>query len=168
LRSTQDASGQLALQVDGNEVAARDVTLPAGVSNQTFSLPALDAGLHRIRAELIAKPDTYAQNNIGEAAVRVLGRPSVLVLEGSAGEGSNLEEALTAAGMKVDRRPAAQAPTDSAVLGRYDSVVVVDASADSFPPAAMAGIADSVKSLGKGLVAVGGPNAYGPGGWQNT
>src|SRR5207237_1021395 len=58
--------------------------------------------------------------------------------------------------------------TDSAVLGRYDSVVVVDASADSFPPAAMAGIADSVKSLGKGLVAVGGPNAYGPGGWQNT
>jgi uncharacterized membrane protein len=168
LRSTQAAGGQLALQVDGNEVAARDVTLPAGVSSQTFNIPALDPGLHRVRAELVAKPDTYAQNNVGEAAIRVLGRPYILVLEGSAGEGSNFEQALTAAGMKVDRRPAAQAPTDAAVLGRYDSLVVVDASADQFPPTAMAGIAESVKSLGKGLVAVGGPNAYGPGGWQNT
>src|SRR5207302_8554316 len=128
----------------------------------------LDPGLHRVRAELVAKPDTYAQDNVGGAAIRVLGRPYVLILEGSPGEGANVEQALTAAGMKVDRRPAAQAPTDTAVLGRYDSVVVVDASADSFPQAAMAGIADSVKTLGKGLVAIGGPNAYGPGGWQNT
>src|SRR5207302_10799161 len=97
-----------------------------------------------------------------------LGRPYVLVLEGSPGEGANIERALAAAGMKVDVRPAAQAPTDAAVIGGYDSIVVVDASAEIFPPTAMAGIADAVKSLGKGLVAIGGPNAYGPGGWQNT
>src|SRR5438105_11468697 len=168
MRATSEASGQLAVQVDGSEIAARDVTLPTGVSSQSFEIPALDAGLHRVRAELVAKPDTYAQNNVGEAAIRVLGRPYVLILEGSPQESANVEQALTAAGMKVDRRPAGQAPTDTAVLGRYDSVVVVDASADSFPQAAMAGIADSVKTLGKGLVAIGGPNAYGPGGWQNT
>ena len=168
LKSTGEAAGQLALQLDGQEIAVHDVTLPAGVSTQTFDIPTLEPGLHRVRAELVARPDTYAQNNVGEAAIRVLGRPYVLVLEGSPGEGANVSRALSAAGMKVDVRPAAQAPTDAAVIGRYDSIVVVDASADVFPPTAMAGLADAVKSLGKGLVAIGGPNAYGPGGWQNT
>ena len=169
LKATAQSTGQLALQLDGQEIAVHDVTLPVGVSTQTFSIPSLEPGLHRVRAELSEpRPDTYAQNNVGEAAIKVLGRPYVLVLEGTPGEGGNVEKALTAAGMKVDVRPAGQAPTDAAVLGRYDSIVVVDASAEVFPPTAMAGIADAVKSLGRGLVAIGGPNAYGPGGWQNT
>src|SRR5207248_3565805 len=130
LKSTGEAAGQLALQLDGQEIAVHDVTLSAGVSTQTFDIPTLEPGLHRVRAELVARPDTYAQNNVGEAAIRVLGRPYVLVLEGSPGEGANVSRALSAAGMKVDVRPAAQAPTDAGVIGRYESYVVVVVSAD--------------------------------------
>jgi uncharacterized membrane protein len=70
--------------------------------------------------------------------------------------------------MNVDQRPAASAPTDTATLGKYDSTVVVDAPADAFPRDAMAAIASTVHDLGKGLVTIGGPTAYGPGGWQGT
>jgi len=168
LRSTGQAQGKLTLIVDGSELSTRDVTLPAGSSSQSFDVPGLAVGLHRIRAELTADPDTYPENNVGEAAVRVLGRPLVLVLEGKPGEGQNVESALEAAGMSVERKSAVGAPTDTATLGRYDSTVVVDAPADTFPQDAMAAIASSVHNLGKGLVTVGGPSSYGPGGWQGT
>ena len=169
IRSTGAATGRLALSVDGSQRETREVTLPAGISAQNFNLPDLAAGLHKVRAELVTvAPDTYADNNLGEAAVRVLGRPSVLVLEGAAGTGDNLVAALTAAGVGVDRQPASRAPVDTSVLGRYDSIVVADAPADLFPPGALDAIEATVRDLGRGLVSIGGSNSFGPGGWQNT
>ncbi|MBO0681805.1 MAG: VWA domain-containing protein, partial [Candidatus Dormibacteraeota bacterium] len=168
LQSTTGAQGTLTLTVDGNGAETRNVSLPAGSSTQSFDVPGLNVGLHRLRAELNVQPDTFTENNVGEAAVKVLGRPLVLVLEGKPGEGQNVQSALEAAGMNVDRMAAVGAPTDTASLGRYDSVVVVDAPADSFPQDAMTAIANSVHNLGKGLVTIGGPSSYGPGGWQGT
>jgi len=168
LQSTGQAAGRLTLIMDNHEVASRDITLPAGSSTQSFPLPNGDLGLHTIRAELTVSPDTYTENNVGESNVRVLGKPVVLVLEGKSGEGGNVAAALQAAGMAVERRQAAGAPTDTATLGRYDATVVVDAPTDSFPRDSLAALAASVHDLGKGLVTVGGPTSYGPGGWQDT
>jgi uncharacterized membrane protein len=168
LRSSVEAAGRLTVLVDGREAGSRDITLPAGSSTQSFDLPTMGVGLHRVRVELIAQPDTYTQNNVGEAAVKVLGRPRVLILEGLAGEGANVEKALLAAGMAVDRRPAVAAPTDTSTLGTYDSTVVVDAAADAFPRLSLNAIAAATHDLGHGLVTIGGPTSYGPGGWQGT
>jgi Mg-chelatase subunit ChlD/uncharacterized membrane protein len=168
LQSTGEAAGRLTLIVDDQEVASRSVSLPAGSSSQVFQVPGLAIGLHQVQAELTVQPDTYTENNVGEAVVRVLGRPSILLLEGKPGEGANVAAALQAAGMQVDERPAAGAPTDTATLGRYDSTVIVDAPADSFPSSSMAAIAAAVHDLGRGLVTIGGPTSYGPGGWQGT
>src|SRR6266700_3945813 len=168
LQSTSGASGRLTLIVDNREVASREVALPAGSPTQTFELPNLDLGLRTIRAELTVAPDTYTENNVGEANVRVLGKPVVLVLEGKDGEGGNVAAALQSSGMTVERRQAAGAPTDTATLGRYDATVVVDAPTDAFPRDSLSALAASVHDLGKGLVTVGGPTSYGPGGWQQT
>jgi hypothetical protein len=168
LQSSGPATGSLTLMVDGQELATRAINLPAGSSVQSFQVPDLAVGLRKVRAELTAQPDTYPENNVGESAIRVTGRPLVLVLEGKAGEGENVQAALEASGMNVERRPSAGAPTDTATLGRYDSTVVVDAPADGFPGGSMAALAASVHDLGRGLVTIGGPTAYGPGGWQGT
>ena len=168
LQSTGQATGRLTLILDSREVASREVILPAGTSSQSFDLPDLDIGLHTVRAELTVQPDTYTENNVGEASIRVLGRPLVLVLEGKTGEGANVASALQAAGMDVERRSAAGAPTDTATLGRYDATVVVNAPTDSFPSNSLGAIAASVHDLGKGLVTIGGRTSYGPGGWQGT
>ena len=168
VRSTVASAGTLTLFVDEREVSSRPVDLQAGTSTQSFEVPDLGVGLHPIRIELQVKPDTYADNNVGTAAVRVLGRPTVLVLEGTNGEGANVQAALQSTGVKVERRLSAQAPADTTTLGRYDGIVIVDAPADSFPGGSLAAIAASVKELGHGLVTIGGPTSYGPGGWQGT
>ena len=168
LRSTNTATGQLALSVGGHEVEARNVTLPAGVSAQTFTLTNLAAGTHDVRAELNIQPDTYSENNIGSAVIKVLGRPIVLILEGADGDSANIQGALHSSGIAYDVKPARATPADPSQLSRYDSIVVVDASADEFPAGAMAAIQQSVHDLGRGLVTIGGPQAYGPGGWQGT
>lgn len=169
IQSTGPAKGKLVIQVDGKDLQAADIDIPAGASTQSVDLPKLDPGLHRVKAEIDnASPDTYPDNNLAEAAIRVLGQPAVLVLEGRSGAGDNVIAALTAAGMKVDRRLASGAPVDTATLGRYDSAVVVDAGADQFPAGSLDALDAFVKDLGHGLVAIGGPNSYGPGGWQNT
>lgn len=168
LRSLTEAAATLTLVVDEKEAASRDIAVPAGTSSQPFEVPGLGTGLHKIRVEMQAAPDTYADNNVGAAAVRVVGRPLVLVLEGTPGEGENVQRALEASGVAVERRSAAQAPADTVTLGRYDATVVVDAPADAFPAGSLAALAASVKQLGRGLVALGGPTSYGPGGWQGT
>ena len=169
LRSTGTATASLVLQVDGVEVARAPLDIPAGVSSLPFDLPNLEPGLHRVRAELVdVTNDTSKENNVGEAAIRVLGQPTVLVLEGSAGDGDNVVGALQASGMKTDRKLASQAPVDTSVLGRYQAIVTVNTPADEFPAGALDAIDAVVKNLGLGLVSVGGPNSYGPGGWKDT
>lgn len=168
LQSTGAATGKLVLSLDGQELEARDVSLPAGSSSQVFHLPSLDPGVYRVRAELSAQPDTYSENNVGEGVIRVLGRPTVLVLEYVPGEAANVVAGLTAAGMTVETRPVSQMPTDPSALARYESTVVVDVPASAFPTGGMAALAGSVRDLGRGLVTIGGSLAYGPGGWQGT
>jgi len=168
LRTTAPAGGSVTFQVDGRDVEARKVDLPAGVSPQAITLPPLDVGVHRLRVVLDAQPDGYSQNNVAEAVVRVLGPPVVLVLEGAPGAGANVLAALAAAGMKVEVRAAAQAPPDVGAYTAYDATAIVDVPASAFPPGAMAAIAASVRDLGRGLVAFGGARSYGPGDWKGT
>ncbi|MDQ6691375.1 MAG: VWA domain-containing protein, partial [Candidatus Dormibacteraeota bacterium] len=169
IRSTGAAVARVIFSGDGREREVRDVAIPAGTSTQTFAVPAFEPGLHKVRVELAdARPDTFTENNVGEAAIRVRGRPSVLVLEGTPGDANNVVTALVASGNHVDRKPSAQAPVETAILGQYESIVVVNAAADQFPVGALDAIEATVRDLGHGLVSIGGPNSYGPGGWQNT
>jgi uncharacterized membrane protein len=168
LSARQATSGRLTFLQDGQEIEARAVELPAGSSDQTFDLASLDPGTHRLRVVLDADSDGYSQNNVAEAVVRVLGKPSVLLLEGAPGAGANVQLGLEASGMDVQTRQASETPTDLAVLAGFDSIVVADAPAESFPDGALAAIATAVRDLGRGLVTTGGSRSYGPGGWKGT
>ena len=168
LRSTFEGSASLVLQVDDGEPVVRKVVLRPGTTAEAFQVGGLSEGWHRLRARLEADGDEVKENNVAEAALHVRGSPRVLVLEGPAADARNVVSALQAGGSRVDRLPAAQAPADPAGVAVYDAVVVVDVPADAFPPGALDALAGSVRDLGHGLVAIGGPNSYGAGGWQNT
>ena len=162
------STAQLTLRIDGSQTDRRQFDLPTGLSTQIFALPNLQPGLHVIQADLAASPDTYTQNDVGEAVIRVIGPPSILLLEGFPGEGTNVQHALAASGMHVDRLLASRTAPSAADLARYDSIVIVDAPASAFPANSMKAIETFVRTLGRGLVAIGGPSSYGPGSWQNT
>ncbi|MDQ6946246.1 MAG: VWA domain-containing protein [Actinomycetota bacterium] len=168
LRATDAAAGTVTLQVDGRDAATRSVTLAPGDTGQEFDLPPMDPGTHRVRAVLDAQPDGHSQNNSFEAVVRVLDRPSVLLAETEPGRGANVTAALLAAGMQVDVRRPEDIPADPATLAGFDTVVLADVPADTIQPQALQALATNVRELGRGLVAIGGPSSYGPGGWKDT
>src|SRR5207244_12489876 len=58
--------------------------------------------------------DTYAENNVGEALIQVVGPPRVLIVEQSAGEAANLESALASTGIPSTTILAGQMPRTAA------------------------------------------------------
>ena len=165
--STRGGAAQVRLFADGNLLAEQDVTLRAGTNPFTFTIAQPGAGFHRFRAEVKAASDTFYQNNTASAFTDVKGRARILLLEGTPDEGANLGAALRASGYVVDTLAADRAPANLAELVNYDAIVLVDVPAEALG-ARSATLQSYVRDLGRGLIAVGGERAYGPGGYTGT
>ena len=59
-------------------------------------------------------------------------------------------------------------PNDLAFLRPFDAIIVADVPASQLDEAKQKLIAMSTRDLGSGLVVVGGPQSYGPGGYQKS
>lgn len=166
-RATDDADGVLTVLMDQQVVAQQQVHLNPGTNTFAVSLTAGAPGFVVFRAYLDPVPDTYSQNNALSAFALVEGPPQVLVVAAQ-DEGASLVTALEAAGMVVSEAAPGGLPADPAGLAQYGSVVLVDTPARALSPQAMEALRVYVRDLGGGLVAVGGPQAYGVGGWYET
>jgi len=173
----------LVLKVNGRVVEPRTLTFdsPAVVREVVFT-PRLDeAGLARIslEAEPVPSPgraaagDLVASNNLAETIVRVdEGGLRVLYLDGSLRpEGKYLARALAdAPELDLERRllvhaDGAPSPDD---LDRFEVVLLGDLAADALPSVLVQRLADRVRQGRLGLVALGGLEAFGAGGWART
>ena len=136
----------------------------------TFAVPLVagEPGFAPFRVYLTPVGDVYSQNNALSAFSLVEGPPRVLVVSEDEAESAPLVAALQAAGLDVIEVPTVMLPTEPSALAEYASVVLVNTSAKTLPMRAMEALQLYVRDLGGGLVAVGGPNAYGVGGWFET
>ncbi len=167
IQSTRGGAAKVRLFADGNLLTEQDVTLKAGNNPFTFTVAQPGAGFHRFRAEVQTTADTFYQNNTASAFTDVKGRARILLLEGEPDEGANLGAALRASGYMVDTLAANRAPINLAELVVYDAIVLVDVPAEALG-ARSALLQSYVRDLGRGLIAVGGERAYGPGGYAGT
>lgn len=161
----------LTVLAGGRVVARQQVHLNPGSNTFAVPLVAGDPGFTPLRASLAPATDVYAQNNSLSAFTLVEGPPRVLIvspLSQEAGAGGYLPAALAAAGLEVEERTPGALGSDPAALASYGSIVLVDTPAQAFSPRALAALQSYVRDLGGGLVAVGGPRAYGVGGWYAT
>ncbi|MFN2168698.1 MAG: VWA domain-containing protein, partial [Anaerolineae bacterium] len=170
-RATDDVDAVLTILAGDKVVAQRAVHLNPG--NNTFAVPltAGEPGFAPFRAYLAPSGDVYVQNNALSAFSLVEGPPRVLLVlppDGGELEGGQLLAALQAAGLEVVETTTGGLPSDPASLAEYASIVLVNTRAKDFSPRALPALQSYVRDLGGGLVAVGGPNAYGVGGWYNT
>ena len=83
-------------------------------------------------------------------------------------ESPQLSLALEGAGLVVDRTTPAELSASLAQLSNYASVVLVNVNAKNLTPRKMELLQSYVRDLGGGLVAVGGPQSYGMGGYFRT
>jgi hypothetical protein len=127
-----------------------------------------DTGFRRFRAQILPDADTRLQNNAASAFTIVHGPPKVLIVEGTPGEGNSLVKALQAAEMDVTQGPPNQLPATLTELAVYDAVILANVPAGALPGGAMEALPVYVRDLGKGLLMVGGEEAYGAGGYLRT
>lgn len=168
ITSTVAQTATVRLFVNGEMAESRPLPLQAGETTTTFSFTAKDAGFLRFRVVVDAPRDTYAQNNRADASTIVKGPPKVLVVQGNQDVGAQLVAALKAEQQTVDAIVPEALPVDLAALTDYDSIVLVDVPKVRLPDKAMEALQVYVRDLGRGLVAIGGPDAYGAGGLANT
>jgi uncharacterized membrane protein len=164
--STGAGPASLRLFGDGKLIATRDLTLQPGDNRVSFSLTGDEPGFHRYTAELQAAGDTLPQNNVASAFSVVHGPPRVLVV--SSGDADNLIAALESANVETEHVAPAVLTGDLATLSNYDAVFLVNIPARALPDAAMNALPTYVRDLGRGLVMIGGPEAYGAGGYLRT
>lgn len=167
-RATDDVDAVLTVLAGETIAAQAQVHLNPGPNTFAVPLVAGEPGFAPFRVYLTPVGDIYPQNNALSAFSLVEGPPRILVVSEDSAESAPLVAALEAAGLDVAEVPAVMLPTEPSALAEYASVVLVDTSAKTLPPRAMEALQLYVRDLGGGLVAVGGPNAYGVGGWFET
>ncbi len=152
----------LYVQVDG-ESRTIPVILEPGRTTVPVPVDPGDEAFLEVRARLDAPGDLRPENDEAAAIARVLGPARVGIVEGIPGEGTLLAAALEAAGMQTELLGAI--PPAEKMLA-FDALVLVDvARPDTDAVAALAGF---VEDLGRGMVVVGGEQAYGMGGYEET
>ena len=134
------------------------------------------------RAEFIPDDpmaDALQQNNRADAFTFVRGKGRVLLIEdwNATGEYALLVEALRRGDIEVEIQPSDQLFTSLAELQAYDCVILAGVPRSSGETAdAIANFSDeqvemlvrNTEQFGSGLLMLGGPSAFGAGGWANT
>ncbi|MDX2117031.1 MAG: VWA domain-containing protein [Planctomycetota bacterium] len=170
---------EAAAGLDPQPLAARRVALAPGRTIEVFDVTLPPGRVHRFLARLEpdatssatgAPPaDTIAENNEGRTFTITPGQGRVLLIEGQARPTDPpLQRVLNDAGYSVDRVTPASAPADVVGAQAYDLVILDNAPADAFSPAAMNTLVSHVRDLGGGLVMLGGRESFGAGGYKGT
>jgi uncharacterized membrane protein len=155
------------------------VTAQPGLNGFEFlDLPtdnAVDADSFVYRAAFTPRdlPGDRASNNLAATTVLARGQRRLLLLEdpNTAGSHSLLLDTLRAARFRIDTLTADRLPPTTELgefLSTYDSLLLADVPSEFFTPAQMEAIRRQTVEQGMGLIAIGGPNSFGLGGYRNT
>ena len=170
--SSVETSARVLLMTDGrlDTGAATElrVQLNAGANNVVLPHDPLPPGFHTFVVQVEPSVDTVAENNEATAFTVVTGRPRVLVVEGTSGNGAHLVDALKAGGVDAVAGAPNGLASDVAGLRTYDAVVLVNAPASAFSPAQLRTLKTYVQAFGGGLTLVGGDKSFALGGYQRT
>ena len=168
--SQRDSLAQVQVLASGQIIHTEDVVLKQGRNTYVFpDITVPSPGFVDFR--VVVQPrsaDSFYQNNELSAFTRVTGPPRVLLVTSDPAEVTALEAALTATGLNVDILGPRDLPLGLAPLSAYDTVVLANVSATDLSPSRMSYLQAYVRDLGGGLVAIGGPDSYGVGGYFDT
>jgi Mg-chelatase subunit ChlD len=164
VRSAEARPATLEAMGDGRVLARRAVRLEPGENRFRIPVGPQPPGFRRWRARVVSPGDSVARNDEGNGFTYVEPPPRVLIVEGEAGEGRNLEDALKATGLDTRRIPVAGLPRGVTELGEYACVVLADVPLEELPDGGKL-LQTYVRDLGNGLVAVGGEDSYALGGY---
>ncbi|MBI3270701.1 MAG: VWA domain-containing protein [Planctomycetes bacterium] len=128
----------------------------------------LTDGFHRFRVAVEAEGETERRNNRLLGAVLATGRERVLIAEALPQAGSNVEAALAAQDVVVERQPARALPTTAADLASWGAVVLAEGVHESLSRDQWHALERYVADAGGGLVFLSGSDARGLAGFKGS
>lgn len=180
LETTRAGPAELRVFAAGTLIYSGQVTLSGRQQTFLLQLKAQETGFISYQVHLVTGEDHFYQNNTLAAFSFVSGPPKILIVVPPAGEafgwGSDLRpeeaaalgEALKTGAYSVDTVSPARLTSDLTQLADYSAVVLVDVPARQLNQRQMSALTSYVRDIGGGLITVGGPTSYGPGGYYRT
>ncbi|MDT8858124.1 VWA domain-containing protein [Paracoccaceae bacterium Fryx2] len=163
-----DTTALLTLLQDGRAVAEQTIALTAGNTRVEADLPPVAGGETLIEMALSAPGDTWPQNNRAGRLLTAEPPRRVLVIAPSDAHGTAFAGPLRAAGVDVEVISPGHAPEYLPGWLAYGAIVMVDTPAIALSTRQQGLIETAVADHGLGLLILGGPNSYGPGGYYQT
>jgi uncharacterized membrane protein len=183
---TEPVTGKLRVkqQVGGEEtlLIEEDVTLDAGKNVFPLRHQIEQPAAYVYEAEFVPSTDDddgLSQNNVATAYTYVRGKGRVLLVEERSriGEFDLMIEALRDNNIEVVTQPSDELFGSLAELQAYDAVILAGVprvsgetsdQITSFTDAQIEMLVSNTQQLGAGLLMIGGPEAFGAGGWTGT
>ena len=156
---------------------------PAGKDESSFSYRAtfspIQSGIPsdggRLTDVVVGVPGDRVANNRAVAAVVSRGQRRVLFIDeplDGVSPHSHLIRTLKSADIRVDPVSISRLPSEKSdfalFLSNFDCIILANVPAESFTADQMESIRSAVHDQGCGFIMVGGPDSYGPGGYQGT
>lgn len=169
ISSETDTAARVTILESGQIVHSEDLSLSEGTNNYTLTLNSGGAGFRDFLVQVDpVDGDSFYQNNQLGAFSRVEGEPRVLVVGGTPEDTQYLIPALEESGLTVDSIAPDELPLGLSPLTQYDTIMLANVSSQQLAVSRMELLETYVGDLGGGLVVIGGPDAYGPGGYFQT
>ncbi|MGH2272375.1 VWA domain-containing protein [Anaerohalosphaeraceae bacterium U12dextr] len=176
LESTAAVAGRLFLSMNDQPVdldaasaeTAVRVELQPGINVKTISMPLGARGLHEFEAVFVPEgqnQDRISQNNRASGLTYVAGPGQVIVMDSDGQAGRALAAVLQNSQIEAHYMPITDLPDSLTRLMGTDAIVLVDTDCSSLSMEQQRMLCRFVTDLGGGLIMVGGPQAFGAGGW---
>ena len=169
VQSTHDGDGVVEIHERGaRPVIHQRQHVHKGENHWRFPLLAPAGPVAAYSVRLSEFPDTLAENNTASFGVLVGPKPRVLLVESKPVLAAHLADALKEQNIEVQVCLPAAIPDTASGLERYDLVILSNVPAAALPAARMELLRGYVRDYGGGLIAVGGDQAFTPGGYHGT
>lgn len=173
LTSQQDGSGTLVLKQNGEDLTRLQVDFKAGKNRIPIPIKVDAPGYYEYEAaiEIPASEDACVENNAVRNYLYIEGPGRILIVTDPGGnpkEWQYVREALEQGQREVETVTATEFPLDPLSLMPYDAIIFANVPADALFANQVQAVHDAVRNLGIGFLMIGGPNSFGPGGYQNS
>lgn len=168
VEATQAGPASLELLVDGKAAATDAVDLSAGLNSHAFTLADLAPGFHQLDVRVQGDAGSGGPANHQLHGIVVRDRPRILLVVPDGADAGIMQGVLERGETNVTVTDPASIPSRLSELGAWDGFVLDNVPASALTYDQVAGLREAARSLGRGLIVIGGTGAYGPGGYAGT
>jgi Mg-chelatase subunit ChlD len=158
------------LLVDGKVWKTEQTDLPEGLSSQAFTLEDLPPGFHALAVRVQGDPETNRRldDDLAPHGIVVREQPRLLLVVPDGADPGVMRGILERGGSEVTVTDPVGIPSRLSELSAWDGFVLDNVPAPALTLDQVAGLREATRSLGRGLLVIGGTSAYGPGGYAGT